>query len=74
MSTQKQQRVLSNVSTTVLFTQLLAGLNLGQFYPSKEFLDIRGSIFGCQMTGEDSPLSQGAKLFTFCYMWDNLAK
>ena len=26
----------------------------GQFYPSKEFLDICGSIFGCQMTGENS--------------------
>lgn len=36
----------------------------GQFYPSK-FLDICGSIFGCQMTGEDSPLSLGARVVHF---------
>ena len=34
----------------------------GQFYPSEEFLDICGSIFGCQMTGEDSHLSLGARV------------
>ena len=64
-TTQQQQRALNSVSTTILFTQLSAGLNLGQFYPSKEFLDICGSIVGCQTTGEDSHLSLGARVVNF---------